>query len=317
MIWRWEQAIGIISMAIYFGYFISRKNKIAGLLAGWVLVSGAMVCWNPAIVNSIVDMRLRVISAKSIAYVSLLLFFVVSLSRKNLSKLFLFFEISILIEAILMALVIPGTFNADSMDAAFIATAYPILFRRRHWLPILVAIVTPFLLLLAPRLGNTMFMVLAAEAIGLSICYNWKAVLAVPFMGLGAWLAMGSSSFHQSDRIDNWKLFLTWLFDNGKEWFGAGTGLFQWIGPILQQRSDNLFTWAHNDWIQILIEQGFLGLGLSLALVFLCLKKSYKTPWLFATNLGFMACMLTQFPLRYFIGQLLAVTLIRSSLEEV
>lgn len=75
------------------------------------------------------------------------------------------------------------------------------------------------------------------------------ALLAVPLNDNGRWHVQGMA----------W----SWFRGRASNWFGEGPGSYAVYAPWIERYyapSDSVFIWLHNDWLQILIEWGALGL---------------------------------------------------------
>ena len=62
---------------------------------------------------------------------------------------------------------------------------------------------------------------------------------------------------------------------------GSGNGTFWFLGPIIQQqmgipKDQGFWTWLHNDWLQLLFEEGWTGLVLGLNMFGFALYRSWK-----------------------------------------
>ena len=77
-------------------------------------------------------------------------------------------------------------------------------------------------------------------------------------------LGGGLQRFHQlsfdADRIAIWRS--AWVMVEQFPWFGVGGGSFQWVFPYFKQAglSDKLYVYAHNDYLQLVVEYGIAGL---------------------------------------------------------
>lgn len=87
-------------------------------------------------------------------------------------------------------------------------------------------------------------------------------------------LGGGLQRFHQlsfeSDRLAIWRS--AWTMVEQFPWFGVGGGGFQWVFPYFKQAdlSDKLYVYAHNDYLQLVVEYGIAGVLIAfLAVVFL------------------------------------------------
>ena len=129
--------------------------------------------------------------------------------------------------------------------------------------------------------------------------------------------------YHRGDisyahgRLDTWLSFIQYWKSRGLEvWsFGTGPGSFVWISPALQQFQYAIYSQMHNDWLQILFEEGVIGFVLAL----LC---AFHAGWVVRDNpkyLGAVASVcvfgLTYYPLRFLPSALLVAFIFRVCLE--
>jgi len=135
-------------------------------------------------------------------------------------------------------------------------------------------------------------------------------VIAI-MLGIGFW--MKGVDFLSSDgRTYMWKLALCHWNDAKilTQLFGFGNGSMQTLFPQWQSieysmhaipghgaNNYDYFFWIHSDWLQVLIEQGILGL-VSWIILFICVcqKASKISGRLFASVIGFGATALFNFP---------------------
>lgn len=220
-----------------------------------------------------------------------------------------------------------GIFHASSMDTAATALFFPLFVdacrlaeRRGAWLFLL-----PPIAAILFRHGSTAFAMLFVMGLA-QIFYSKRKVLycSLSFVVL----AVGGALYYHyvatvlgfdqltSGRAFNWSEGFTWWAQNANQWLGTGTGTYQWIGPSVHNQKTLIFLWMHNEYLQALFEQGWLGLGLFLLVGGLALKKSFATRWLFTSLVGLSVACLTQFPFRFFVTQLFIVLLIRFAQDE-
>ena len=134
-----------------------------------------------------------------------------------------------------------------------------------------------YLAVLAPLLGP--WWVLAALAVSvyvkslisiLAVCVTLMVYLPLRWGLLAASLSVpalyltGRGIFSNA-RFEFWPIIATYVPEH--LWIGHGLGSFQYFGPALQIKhqyglSDGMWLFAHNDWLEILFEQGLVGLGL-------------------------------------------------------
>jgi O-antigen ligase len=125
-----------------------------------------------------------------------------------------------------------------------------------------------------------------------------KSLLIIPAM-VGI-LVYDPTIFSFSGREELWPLCLAVWNDIGNFIFGTGGGTFQHFVPLYQHLNGLLFRgtylrWAHNDFLQILFEQGVVGLSLCVGFFVSMFFRIEKKYWLFMIVL--ILNMLGNFPL--------------------
>ena len=217
--------------------------------------------------------------------------------------------------------------NNAAADGSMLAVMLPLVMMRgesiRKWLggwPHLCASAVVIAGILAS--GSSTALAALAVAIFAGTACIWKranllAIGPLTLMLLLAGLAfMKEDFFNDNGRFQIWRISLEYFFDPEKgvnQFFGTGSGSFFMLGPTIQLNfgySPKLvFLFMHNDFLQILFEQGYIGLFLVLAVGVCALRKAFDRPWLFAALCTYGAILATQYPLRYlasaFIGALL------------
>jgi O-antigen ligase len=134
-------------------------------------------------------------------------------------------------------------------------------------------------------------------------------------LGVGTFY-MGNKFGENSGRLQMWNTMMGYWMPNINHWVGAGPGAVESYGPAIQILAHGskgdimIFPWMHNDWLQVLFEQGILGLCLVWALFVYMLKYSFKRPVLFSMVVTYGFIALTQYPTHLFIFQVIGMTLI-------
>ncbi len=125
-----------------------------------------------------------------------------------------------------------------------------------------------------------------------------SAALALFVLGVGYALDP-VHFFHSTGRFQAWRTIFDWWYSSGKILFGHGTGMGSVVfyNAARSDMSFGPFYWAHNDYLQILFDNGVVGLASFLIALFYTLKKAFDRPWLFASLSGYAATMLFNFPL--------------------
>jgi O-antigen ligase len=147
---------------------------------------------------------------------------------------------------------------------------------------------------------------------------EWDSLLiaAAVSLALGYFLC-GDALFHSSGRLQVWAdIYRFWIGADSKL-LGLGLGSFYYLGPLLTVQKYHLgFLWAHNDWLQILFEQGIVGLVLAVATFQRALVLIYRREALFSSLFVFGCFMIANFPLHNPISALFGAVLIRLAFSE-
>lgn len=109
-------------------------------------------------------------------------------------------------------------------------------------------------------------------------------------------------------RFNAWPMFFEYWQDTANNFLGWGAGSFSFYGPktqlvydfMIERNGDSVtgrwWTWAHNDWLQILFELGIIGFALSVLAYLKLLKMSWRRPALFGAAISFGAIMFGNYP---------------------
>lgn len=109
-------------------------------------------------------------------------------------------------------------------------------------------------------------------------------------------------------------MFYNWYAQNINLWLGSGAGSFKFYGPFIQDHEKYMvgrwWLWAHNDWLQILLEYGRIGLTLSIATFAILLKKSFDRPLIFGAIVCYGATMAGNYITHIAMGALIGCWLV-------
>ena len=203
-----------------------------------------------------------------------------------------------------------------AMDATFIVIMLPL---------ILGAFKNKFQVLSVLGFLTTLSVVISQSSTGLMglgvgfgawlfLEYGGIAILGVALVGLVLILFgfhhLGFEFLNSNGRTGIWNLSMNYFFKEVDMISGAGTGSYYLYGPAL---FNSPFVWLHNDWLQVLFENGFLGLVSALSLFLTMLWKARKRPGLMSAILTYGVCAFTQMLLRFPITAILGATLIHAT----
>jgi hypothetical protein len=126
----------------------------------------------------------------------------------------------------------------------------------------------------------------------------WLAPMSLSVIALGYFLDPAFLS--SSGRFQGWSMITKWWWESGHILTGWGTG----AGAVIfnEQRQANpafkhMAIWAHNDFLQVLFDNGVAGLLAMLAVMLAAMIHSYARPWLFKSIIAYAATMFFNFPL--------------------
>ncbi len=333
-IWRTHQLIGLLACAILFCFLVSQTlGKSYALALLYSLASAIWIFQNPKEAWPGLQAQIDGSSANA-AVVLLLISAVVAYFREDdVWNFFKWCYWIVLLNCLSVIAIGHGIFNAGSMDTAVAALFVPAAIQSRRgfqfrryqgWLPAVVLLGA-----IAANRGATAFAMLFVMGL-VQFFYSKRKGLVLAFCAVvlaGGISVMLFRHVHTDDRalwnwtsgrIQNWQEMFAWWGPHANHYLGTGTGTYVWISPAitLNSRHDFIFLWMHNEYLQALFEQGFIGLSLFLLVGVSALVKSASNQWLFTTFAGLSVFCLTQYPFRFFLTQFVIVCLVRLAQEK-
>lgn len=125
-----------------------------------------------------------------------------------------------------------------------------------------------------------------------------QALVMSPLFAIGYF--MNPAQFlTTTGRWQIWKDTLTWWYNSDRHWFGIGTGALDTIFRHKLAVDPNYKTviWAHNDYLQILFDNGIVGLSAVLIGLLATMRRAFPGPILFSAVCGYAATALFNFPM--------------------
>lgn len=187
-----------------------------------------------------------------------------------------------------------------SMDATFVALTYPIFLREKSFTslkdPTSIAfiLVQPLAVIAAQKwIGiGTLAIVIFTMAAQYVKTRPWRIMLFPLIGSLGMWGASYFRFVNSTGRIDIWEQSISFFKENANLLTGFGLGSSFQNLRLIQKLNDmdpNLgsYGWMHNKWLEVLFEQGLLGLIAIVGIYVLTLHLSFRRyPYLVPVVIG-------------------------------
>lgn len=213
-----------------------------------------------------------------------------------------------------------GIVPSAAANAALVACCVPLALSIKEWrLRMHAAITMAAAALLAGGSTGIAALALGVTPYLLSLRLPWRRLAILGALAAVAALILIPPTdridfFSSRGRFNEWALIFKQYSEATplRALFGFGPGSFEWLHPIYQLKNTTptqYFLWAHNEWLQVLFENGFIGFA---ALMFTALKvlDGLKTPELKGLALAYGVTMLTTNPMRSAPFQILGAALI-------
>lgn len=212
-----------------------------------------------------------------------------------------------------------GLLTGVSFDAALLSLLIIVLFYNENlgglWVLSILGILIATMYV---SNGMTAFLILCSYALGWMFIESKKGFLIFVVL-LMASLKKNIRYFTENSngRYEMWDAYLTYWTKNFSVLSGSGPGSFEQIGPLIPVNGIR-YIWAHNDWLQIFLEYGLIGLLIFICLYGFLLFKSYANQnyAVFMGLIGFGTCMMLYSPFRVLFGVIFFVWLARSAFEK-
>ncbi len=215
-----------------------------------------------------------------------------------------------------------GIFEVTSLDAFFLACLLPLTFQRGGMFPMLLSLTAIVLSqsstgLVGVVIATVSYFVASKEmrATRSLRILTFSVLLAV--VGIGVWFTGLGTMVNPGGRLEIWKISMQYWSDNFNPWVGSGLGNYWYFGARYASSPEyGMPMWMHNDWLQVLFEQGIFGLASVVLLFGVMLWKALDRAWLFSSIATYGFCASLQMPLRLFFPALLGAVLVRRTFDE-
>lgn len=296
------------------------RSKLLGLASFWALASSAYLCFNHygryGANTYVVKSALQKYGGQSLAatfFILVLVAFVyhkrlwVPVNRAIAGLSFLDIVYVLFQWAFVGDFTKAGGFFANpSMNGMFIAFTAPIVLTEiQRWDRFFLSHIIYFSLAILSLIASKSTIPMGVFAVALGALFGWRTLPVAGILTLIGYLTQ-KSFFSFSGRLDKWALYLDYFSRCTWEniFTGFGQGSFFVIGPEIQILNKDTWggymLWAHNDWLQLLLEQGVIGFTLGASVFMWALWFSFKRDsYLFASLLAFGVGAGVNYPLRW------------------
>ena len=319
-IWRTHNFVALLILTAVVALTVRKRyGALVGL--SWLYLAGSAVFLfaNPSPTWG--ELQPRIDATSGLSYAIIMSMTLVVTRINHVTRIFSWLSFIASIEMALIFYRGYGIFNSASAGVTFAALLVPYcLFQLTgpiHYSKLnrfgAYAFLAQFVLILCGnQAGSTPYFVLVGMiAATLLHQMNLKFLLVgASLLALG--MVKNASTFLDSNgRSAAWRLLMQWWADHGNPWVGTGTGSFEWLALAAQAGHRFPFLFMHNEYLQILFEQGIIGLTLFMAVWSMLAYRAARLPtyWEWQTLAGISVAMLTQFPFRYMISMALVVAL--------
>lgn len=144
---------------------------------------------------------------------------------------------------------------------------------------------------------------------------HWRALVPLSLVGLGFLAFRWKTVLNPTGRPEMWADYLALFFDKANPVFGFGAGSVSPLG-IWFQPGHFSARHAHNDFLEILLETGFIGFSLAVLCWAQILFWARKQAWLISSLAAMTVVGLTYHPTRYVFSLVTVLILVRYSIQE-
>lgn len=319
-IWNLHSFVVFVAITIVFAVYIHRRYSfVAALTTAYFFLSGIILVYGPWTYYGQFQRQINDPSKSAMFSGALCVGLVTLLREDHFKKLFSVVKDLIVINTVALWFFPCGVFNAGSMDLTVSTMALPFFINdyiktndRLSLLKILVIVGTfIFWGSTTPFIAVAVIIAAWAFAIRKQIVNFRYYVYGILLSFVVGFASAGDYFFNMGNRVPVWIKVMERFYENFNLFVGTGTGSYRWLGPVMQGERVEVLLFMHNEWLQIIFENGIIGLMLVLSLMALCLRNVYKIPHLFTAMIVMLVICWAQFPLRIELGFIYCLCLVR------
>lgn len=310
----------------WLGYHIIKttKNIGLGLFVTWIIFGGIYVTnfrlgfYELFPVQD--NIRVKAVALMGLLGVIVPIVFMGGLSRNTIKYCFeamgwvAFIDAVVVIMQWTYEIPVMGLNGNPSLNAGIIATCYPLILSQINhkdaWYYKLALIAIPIFAIMISD-ASIPFGVLCV-ATGSYLISNSRnkrgiilaacaAILLSIIIFIAAYFLYPATLFDSSTRFDYWQMFFNYFFEYHSRWLGAGTNTFRFWGPLIQDAYNQApggyyYIYMHSDILQILFENGLIGLGLAMLACIDVLRHARNSPVVLSMLLAWLSSAVFNWP---------------------
>lgn len=321
-IWVWEYLLVLVfGIGVYIIQAHKNKSLWMGLTIAYFALSALRIFASP-----IGPYRFEpgnwtmAMDGYASAAIALLFIHMMIAMSGSLYKWMSFFQVIAFVNALLIIVGAIGfqkpwgiLLNA-SMSGCFSAAMIPLFYCGKR-MPIVAALLLPISVLVS---GQSLPIAVMFFTLGVFLLRNrmYSLIIGAVITSVTVGFCItGSDLFESSGRTIIWNAAFQWWYSNSNWFLGAGSGSFSAIGPALSPDKNALFLFMHSDWLQVLFEQGLIGLVLVVGLYGLSLYKAWNKPACFYALIAYGAWAAANMPTRYALSAIYGLFLVRWAMQ--
>lgn len=206
-----------------------------------------------------------------------------------------------------------GVLDAHTFDTAIMALLLPVVFMifKNKWVKFTLSFLFVTAILCSKSMSALVVLGVTHFFFALMVSRYWGTKSVVSLVPLGVLYFFKDKIFDWNGRLEMWKAYLDFFLSRpDKFWFGWGLGSFETL-TLKIPVGGIFYRSAHNDFLQLLIETGVVGLTVYLSAIGWTLYKVRHNAIFFSWGMGYIALSLVYFPGHFFLSQMLVIFFIK------
>lgn len=322
---QWRHPVWVMMILLSLVLVIKTKapNPIK-LFAGFLLLQTVYIGFDPNFESAMLPMMSDYVRMGCLhAWVMFVAYSLVLMPSKKFNQWFLPISVAyFFVELIYMYIAVYvyennnlGFMTATTQSAAMMTCFIPLYLKEKFY-----KIIPIFILLACLHFKSSTAGLCLVSMFMVGLWFESKIIAYITVVSglFAAWQLRGMEFFNPGARLEMWTKYMYFFDHSQKYWTGLGFGSWDSFSryiPISTQKADHAYFLFHNDWLQLLVEGGAIGLILGFSAFCYLLWLNRNDVAMCASLIGFGVMMCFYSPLRFAIGQIFLVFMVSRSLE--